>query len=284
MKASTVLFGLMGGISAIVVVAQRPAQAQLPTELEGPIQSIVASQGQALVRVMGIQVVVTGNTVIESPTKRLSLSELLTEKSFPGLTQPGFLGGTAIVTGTTLPNGSVLASEIAVEPAENIILGVATTKPTNGDLGILGTPVRLVSDSRLPSKAVNALGFGIRPETVLAGAEASAEGYYGSNGVFYAFLVEANGGLTMNGPQTSVLRARCQPGGRLEVRGGSTSGTGTVQVFNGSLSLGTATVVADAELPPFGAWQLRVNPGTCPTRIRVTNSNGSSVQADVTVQ
>lgn len=252
------------------------AHAQVPLEVEGPIVDIVPNgNGGAIITVMGMEIEIPAGTPISSPTKQLTVTQLLNQTPLPGRSQPGFVGGTAIITGVSEP-GDRIADDVFVEPAENVVLGQIT-----GPMEIEDMPFALIDDARIPASPIrNAFGFAVQPNSLVAGTPASLEGYYSLlDSVFHAFLVEVEGGTLVNAGvrEVSVLRADCRQrtNGQLEieVRGATHNpATGTVSITNvaNTIVYGTATVTPDAEDPNFGTYRFTRRAsglGTCQTQI-----------------
>jgi hypothetical protein len=247
----------------------------VPFELEGPLMRVAPEGGELLV--MGLKVVVPPGAQIRSPAADLTIADL-SGAPLPGRSQPGFVGGTAIITGITT-NGVNIAEEVFVEPAEHVLLG-AVTSVTRLRFEILGVHVRTIADPRMATTVVHPLGFDIHLHSVPAGSLAAAEGYIGDDGALYAVHIEAEGSLVQQGPQTSILRLSCADN-RFEIRGGSTSATGTFHVYDhqNSQLLGSAPV-EPAEITGMGRYRLNVTLSSpCPATVRVENSNGSSAIA-----
>lgn len=266
--------------------------------VEGPITAVTLNGADLTLTVMGMTINVPAGVPITSSSTTLTPERLADPTPLPGRTQPGFVGGTAIVTGTADEAGVITAADVFVEPAENVLTGVVTAS-VNGAIEINRVPISLDNDPRMPSFPLrNAFGFAIDPATVTAGNAGSAEGYFAA-GVFHAFLVEVDGPTQVldPNPQVSVLRAQCrertpntQRGDEVEVRGGVTTAhvaptvtTQTIQVFrvdNGIATLlGTTTATLDPLNPGFAEWRFRATTppsadpvlGACPTLVRAVN-------------
>jgi hypothetical protein len=287
-SAALLGLALFGGAPASLFAAPAPPP-QFPEsdfEIEGPIQAIGVPPGT--ITVMGVTIEVPEGTPIATPTADgLALADLL-GASFLGRSSTGFLGGTGIILGSTNADGTIEAEDVFVEVAENVLLGplTANTIPSGGNLGapgttfaVLGTVVMPTGDPRLPLvKTIE--GFNLNLGSVPPGTLVVAEGYFGSDGILYAHTIEAGAG-TVVGPanQTSITRAICQPGGRLEVRGAST--TASVVTLLGR----TQTAVLDPETG-LASFRFRIPTGQvggCPSTVTVTNSNGSSATASVEI-
>jgi hypothetical protein len=245
---------LMSVVLAGLAFAQT---AVVPAAIEGPISSIVATNANATVVVMGITILVTPDTVITTPTATLTLQQLLDTAPLPGRSEAGFVGGTAIVDGNTTEAGDVIADNLFVEPAENVVIGVVTENGA-GSLKVNGMAVTMLTDERIPAEPLrNDLGFEIAREAITVGTVVALEGYYSaSSQALQAFILEATGIPALNpGLQVSILRAQGRADrGELEVRGGVSGvpagAVVTVQIraprANGtSRLLGTVTAVPD---------------------------------------
>lgn len=279
--------------AAALALAAPVAQAQVPLEVEGPIENIECSGTSALITVMGMDILVDNQTTITNPTRALALSDLCRTDPLPGREQPGFVGGTAIATGLSFDGFDRIADDLYVEPAENVVLGQVTSNSGGGGLEVEGVPVVMIQDDRMPAiPLVNESGFEIDPNSLAIGTPASMEGYY-ANGTFYAFRLEADGGSLLDDGATavSVLRSDCRQrdNGQLEIetRGATHDPpNGTVTVTNpaGTITYGTAPVAPDPDNPSHGAFRFRVRRGgigECTPEIRVLFVGNDGRQAEV---
>jgi hypothetical protein len=278
-----------GVLFVLPALAAAPAAAQMTVDLEGTITAINATSQGSIMTVMGIDVLIPSGTPITSPTANLSLSQLM-GSALPGRTVAGFLGGTAIISGfsgSSVSGVEATATSVFVEPAENVVIGPLGA----GSASILGTPLELLTDARVPGMAINAYGFTINPAVVPAGTLAGVEGYFAS-GKLYAHTLEVDApippAVNPNLPQVSVLRVSCEPGGRLEVRGGGylpsgrINNTVTVRYNNGVNRSGTATaIVDDLAAPNFGLYRFRADVNRCPSTVTVTMNYAGGVTAPV---
>ncbi len=282
-------------IPLIVLLAAPPAHAQpaplanppenppaVEVELEGTIAAIVDTGDAHQITVLDVPVRVDDDTAIFSPSAALTRWQLL-QDPLPGRSVPGFLDGSAIVIGVA-SEGTVHADILMVEPAEHVLAGPATDQRPEGP-SILGIPVVLLSDPRMPGMAVNELGFQIDPSTIAPGDFTIAEGYMGEDHVFYAHRIEGIGEVLGPPDQTSITRARCALDATLEVRGGSTTPEGTVQLLDADTGdiLAETTIQPDEDLPGLGSYRFRIDIITCPARVRVENANGSFAEATVEI-
>ncbi|MCA9034277.1 MAG: hypothetical protein KDA91_04050 [Planctomycetaceae bacterium] len=272
---------VMGLVFCLSLIRSGVLTAQ-DAELEGPLKSVDPTTAE--LSVMGMRVIVDGNTRIESPSATLTIDQLKDTASLPGRTQQGFEGGTATVTGTVDPmTGNVTAATVFVEPSENVILGVVTENNA-GELKVNGVQIKYLNDPRIPLKAVqNEFGFEVKRESIPVATPVAVEGYYDGTD-FQTFLVEIDGPATLANPdpQVSVLRAqtrerRADRGDDVTVRGAVTTahvtpGTtrqtiGIYRVDNGVEAL-IATVQARivADTPGFAKWSFNgaTDPSTHP--------------------
>lgn len=285
--------------------------------LEGTVSAVspVNAAGNVTLTVMGARVLVRPGVPVTTPTATLTLAQLTSTATLPGRTQAGFVGGTAIVQGTwNAVTASVDATEVFIEPAENILLGVVTANGAAG-LFINGVPISPLptTEARMPSIPTRtAEGIEIFTASIPVGTPASAEGYFVA-GKFYSFFIEADRGTPVSQlPQVTIARAQVrertpnnQRGDEVEVRGAvtTTHTTGTVnqtvRVFrvdtiNGvrtETSLGTAVAVPDPLTPGVATYTFRVTTptttnavlGTAPSRVKVVNisitANPPSIEA-----
>ena len=254
--------------SVLCLNSQLYAQVTPPdAELEGPLLTVDETTGE--LSVMGIKVIVDGNTKIESPSAVLTLDQLKDRAHLPGRTEEGFKGGTATVTGTVDPmTGAVTAATLHVEPAENVVLGVITENVA-GRVKVNGLQVEYLSDARMPLKAIqNEFGFAVKPESILVSTPASVEGYY-DGAVFRAFLLEIDGvaELVNPNPQVSILRAQTRD--RKPGRGDDVNVRGAVTMGHAADGVNTQTIAiyrvddgfTDSLLDTVRAERIADNPG-----------------------
>ena len=156
------------------------------------------------------------------------MNAILDKTPFPGRPEyEGFVGGMAIVVGTS-SEGGVTASDVFMEPAENVVLG-AVTANSPGDFRVEGVKVYLLPsasgtdsyppgagyDPRLPGLPMkNELGMTIDPAKVQVYAAASLEGYLGKDvsgeDAFYAFSIGSVSDLVASKPTVTIQRAQCR--------------------------------------------------------------------------
>lgn len=267
-----------------------PAPATIPGYTEGPISSITLQpDGSLIMTVIGVTVNVPVGTPVSSPSRSLTLRQLALRTRLPGRTQPGFIGGTALINGVVdVATGSFTATDMVVEPAENVLIGVVTQA---SPLRILNSEIAPIADARIPFSMVNQFGFDITAPTIPVGTHAAAEGYY-AGGKFQTFLIELSGNfpLVNTNSQINIMRAQsrerspnAQRGDEVNMRGfyhARNGGVPTIQILrvDGSTAtlLGNADPIPDADLPNFGVWNFRIDTppsadpvlGTAPLRLR----------------
>jgi hypothetical protein len=272
------------------------ARAQVAAEVEGPVSAITDhGDGTASMTVMDILVKLDSNTVINSPTAALSIRELADRVSLPGRTQPGFVGGTAIVIGNSY-NGIIHALNITIEPAENVVIGEITAnndtagciggmQPADRALFINGVPITFLNDARMPfGEATNEGGFPINPCSLTPGDSVAIEGYFTSQGLYVFGLTSDDADTAGHANQTAITRVQCRErAGRLEARGATTASSGTVTLIDESSgsTIGSAGVTTDLS---GGVFRLRVNVTACPQIVRATHDDGSFGVAEVQIQ
>lgn len=281
------------------------AWAQVPFEIEGIVTAIAPGpNGTANITMFGQVFNVPSTAYIHTPTKSLTIDELLDSTPLPGRSELGFVGGTGILVGTVAnpgPGATAIVEDIVIEPGETVLLG-AITANDGGVIRIMGVPLVDLDDPRMPSSGlVNEFGFPVIPTTVPVSGQGVAEGYFAQDdGRFHHFRAEVEGGELVDpaSAATSILRARCSPGGRLEVLGGSYNPpNATIRVYNNKtgFSFGTVQTTVDPLTPTFGSYRFRVDvgegatdtSGNCPSEVRAINeSTGAqavSIVAGVTV-
>jgi hypothetical protein len=163
-----------------------------------------------------VRIVTNASTVIRTPTAHITVAQLLDPTPFPGRAQAGFFQGSAQASGLydTVAN-ELVAKDLFVEPAENVLVGPIRNLTANGAV-VNGVPVLLTNDLRIPAEVVqNEFGFAIQPATVAADSISSAEGYFdGAN--LRAFLISVDdpaATLVNANPQVSITRARVRDRG-----------------------------------------------------------------------
>jgi len=255
----------------LLIVALLPGlAAAIPAAVEGRIISVTPDVvgglfGGATINVMGINIYIPANlfalkldgvtTMVTTPSASITSPSQLYLGNLPGRSDPGFIGGTAIINGDST-GGVFTADDVFVEPAENVVIGVVT-RPDNElgcDILLEGVPLVFsedpaMQDERMPfTTAINGSGFNIDPCSVRAGGVAAVEGYYGDDRNLHIFLMESDdANIRTSGVTTTIARASCDRG-KVEVRGSSTLISGKVVVFDDrtEVQLGTADLIYDA--------------------------------------
>lgn len=253
----------------------------IEVELEGVVTSIIDRGPTTEIDVLGVRVTIDDKTIIETPSAQISRGDLL-GAPLPGRSVPGFWFGTAIVLGEA-HDDEIYADILLIEPSESVLGGPSTEAHDLGGPSILGVPIIILDDDRLPGIAMNELGFEIDPATIEVGVFTVAEGYMGDDGIFYAHLVEGLGVIVGPPDQTSITRARCSQSADIDVRGGSTSPEGTATLFDDDTGelLAQVPIEPHADLPGLGKYRFDLKLPECPRRVRVENSNNSTATADV---
>lgn len=275
--------------------------------LEGALLSLTPqADGSVLARVMGTQVRVTSATRIHTPTANLTLAQLCDPTRFPGRTQPGFIGGTAIVGGVTATRTLVEAVDFFVEPAENVLIGTVSFSSARC-LHVNGTPVVTLVDARIPAHPMrNEFGLEVDPARVPLDTAVSAEGFYDGR-AFRSFILDVTGPVPLKdevNPQIGVARARAteitpddRKGDRVDLVGGVTMfhlpaeiTTQAVDIYrvDGDVStlLAQAEATRDPLQPHIGAFTARIETapttdvvlGGAPTKLKlVLPANGTTL-------
>ncbi len=292
----------------LLALALGGAQAQVGAplvSLEGPIQSILPNG----IVVVGVTVIIPPGTPVVSPTADLTALSggdavtLLAGRRFPGRTPAGFLKGTAIITGRRQPNGNIRATDVFVEPAENVLIGAVTQSTCTtadcsgaGDVfSVLGAPLIPLKDPRMPAGPImNQYGFASNLALrSVVGKLAAAEGYF-AKGTFYFHTIEVTGASLANPSrrEVSVQRAQCRgdvDGIQLDVLGAvHTPATGTVTITgtaDGTV-FGTVAAVSAGAGSPFGTYTFRLRNApafpTCPASVTAPFGAATAV-LDVTI-
>lgn len=287
---------IAGGVTAGMAGTAAAAQGTTSVEIEGVFDSVDSTN--RTISVLGITVDVATDAVITSPTSTLTFDQLASA-SFPGRTESGFIGGTAVPVGTATYDTdagtlSVTASNLFVEVAEHVIVGVVTKNtvdtaqlddPTRtGELRVNGVLVEPVGDDRMPLVAVlEDLGTEVDVSQIPEGSTAAVEGYIGNDGVLYTHTLEASQGDVVGDPVITIDRAQCQTGNtRLRVRGFSSETSGSVKIYDGGTDglLGeTQLQPSDVELQGEYNFDERDLPGECPSSLRVELEQNGTVVA-----
>jgi hypothetical protein len=277
--------------ASALTLAAPAVHAQAVMEVEGTTSSIVSDgAGGAIMTIMGVTVNVPAGTPVSTPTASLTIEQLLDPTLLPGRDQPGFVGGTGIVTGTSDAVAGAVATDVFVEPAENVVVGRIT-----GPMEIEGMPFSFLQDPRMPAlPVINDFGFELDPASIVAETPASIEGYYSAlDQSFYAFLLESEGGTLLNAGVTevSIQRADCRNRGgneiELEIRGSThdpATGTVTITNLDGTITYGTANAAVAADV--FGTYRMRfrgTNRGPCVDTV-VAHFNGATATGAVEIR
>src|SRR3989475_11157212 len=160
--------------------------------VEGPIDAVNDHRdGGGTITVMGIVIQIPEGTPITTPTASLSMAQLADSAAFPGRSQPGFIGGVAIVNGSST-DGVITATDVFVAPAQNFLVGQVTG---NQPLKVNGVRVQILNDARMPGGVLRNIyeGFPVAPASVPIGGAATVEGYVGITGTLHASRVERAG-------------------------------------------------------------------------------------------
>ncbi len=277
-RSSVAVAALLSAVAGVVHAQAVP----MPFEIEGPITSV--DPALRTIEVMGITISVpvrTPRIPIVSPTATVTLAQINGAR-MPGRSERGFIGGTAIIVGNVLANGTYEAQDVFVEPAENVLRGpLACTTPLRigGQAGCSdGTELRPLTDARMPAGPIkNQFGFAINAATLTQGTFAAVEGYYSEiDRVIHYHTLEIAGDaeLAVQGHQVSVQRANCRIRGgsrdEIEIRGGVTNGTRTALAANTEVQVTLAQrggrtrtisvpVISSLDAPGFGSYTLQAN-------------------------
>lgn len=297
-------------VSAALLIPIDRAHAT-PVEVDGTVSSVKTNKdGSITLTVMGVAVNVPKDTPITSPSAVLTLAQLADPAPLPGRTQPGFVGGNAFVTGDTdAASGVITATDIFVEPAKHLLLGVVTSK-AGAELKVNNMPVLFSKDPRMPSVAPrNRYGMAVDTSALAHGSTVLVEGYFdGTN--FRAFNLEIRGKapVTSPHPQVAIIASKCwekspngSAGDEVEVRGAVTMGhvssgvnTQTVRIYRVDRGvdtvLGDAIATRDPSDNNFALFEFTTTTppstdavlGTAPTRLKAVNISAAMAEADVT--
>lgn len=248
-------------LAASAALFAAPAFAQVvPADVELEGQVLSWNNTTRILNVMGMQVYVPTTATTQSPAATrvgsgLNWNQWFRGAIFPGRTQVGFMGGTAIVIGTfDAATNRIIADDVTIEPSENVSLGVitsslCTTTRCDGPSDYLrgntapgggpGPAMLRITDVRMPAGEIaDEGGFALNLAGVdLAGVGYGAEGYYGNVAVatnsaagpvseraFHYFkfdLLTPQPQLLQNKTirEVSIERAQCRVANDFEVRG-----------------------------------------------------------------
>lgn len=238
----------------------------LPADVEASLDG--GNLATNSISVLGLNVTL-GTVVMRTPGGLpVSLAQAL-GAPLPGRLQPGYVGGTVFATLNPVvgPTG-VAAQVVTLTVPETVLIGPVTTNaPGTGvagrDLSILGVPVRAAVDPRLdPFQAVTG-AFPVDVASIPLGSNAAVEGYMGSDGFFYAQLLDADQGTPVGGVTIVFGASKCS-GGSLDVRG-------TVSAFSGNIQLldpAGAVIGTSAVSTLDGTWRVRARLAACPANVR----------------
>lgn len=250
-----------------------PAPVTIPGYTEGPISSVVLQpDGSVIMTVIGVSVKVPVGTPVHSPTRALTLRQLALRTKLPGRLEAGFLGGTALINGVVdVATGCFTATDMHVEPAENVLIGTVTQ---SSPLRILNSEVVPIADARIPYSITNQFGFDVKPTLIPVGSAAAAAGYYADN-KFQAFSLELAGDFPLANPnsQLNILKAQTRERGPNATRGDDVDARGFYHSRGGVLPiiriyrvdsnvrtlLGTAIAIPDGVQPQFGVWSYKAS-------------------------
>ncbi len=186
--------------------------AQVKAIVEGPISAVADHRdGSGTITVMGIVIQIPVGTPITTPTATLTMAQLADPTTFPGRSQPGFIGGVAVINGSST-DGIVTASDVFVTPAQNFLVGQVTG---NQPFKVNGVKVQILNDARMPGGVMRNIfeGFPVVPASVPIGGAATVEGYIGITGTLHATRVEVEGGTAAKVvPVRSAVKQRASWG------------------------------------------------------------------------
>lgn len=293
---------ILTGLALTCLSAPMSVAAQtVPFGVEGPITNIVPNRNAIFV--MRGRVTVPPGTPIVSPTGEMATVGDLLGNPLPGRVDalgvpiPGFLGGTAIINGT-IDNvtGELVATDVFVEPAENVTIGTITQATcsnrncvgTANTIRINGTLMKPIRDPRIPAGPVtNEFGFNVNltgltvdPLAGPSGITAEAEGYFDGRVFRYFHLAVAASAAPLVNPgvaEVSITRAQCRQragGIELGVLGNThPDNGGLVTITNGGTTFGSVNTIPSG-VAGFGAYTFGLggNPAfaICPANVTAT--------------
>jgi hypothetical protein len=309
MKTITLLISALTVVTAQVSFSQVLEPGTILGYVEGPVnRTTFNADGTGSMVVMNVNVDVPADLIAESPTNALSVRHLCIRNRLPGRLEPGFVGGTALINGIVeTATGKFTATEITVEPAENVVIGTVTSI---SPLRIQNTEVAFISDPRITTGIINAYGFPALLTNLALGQAIAAEGYFASGKLQgYVVQLDETAALAEDVTQINIMRAASRErtpnnnrGDEVDMRGFYYSQNGAapqIQVFrddNGVLtSLGLATSTPDGINPKFGTWNYRADTpttndpllGTAPTKLKVVitvpgaGTNSAEIEPDL---
>jgi hypothetical protein len=290
---------LLAGAALTLFAGPMPVAAQtVPFGLEGPLEAVLPAQNAVVV--MRARVNIPPGTPINTPTRRLPNIRNLLGNPLPGRFEAdgitptrGFLKGTAIINGTINDvTGALDATDVFVEPAENVTIGTLTEAVcTNAACAGAGNRIRINGTAMVPLRdpriaagpatnefgfAVDLTGLTVDPAAGPSGITAEAEGYF-AGGSFRYFHIAVGAGaaplVNAGVPEVSITRAQCRlrdNGIELSILGNTHPAAGAITISNGGTTFGSVNAVA-AGVAGFGAYNfdLRGNPAftVCPANI-----------------
>jgi hypothetical protein len=238
---------LLATVAAAAVSTAALAQTAPPVfptgeaSFEGPISDLdlVPADGTGpTITIFNTKIKLAAGAKYSSPSKEgLSFDQVVAcnDKQIPGRLGIGWKGGTGILSGNTTGVPNTTATDVFLEPAENVLIGKISELPGvegGTKFRIEGTEIILMPKEAAGSKSfpVDALsqdeaspcipGLGIKnefgfelPTSALAlGSDAVAEGWFSNNGskIFYAFLIDGVGTPQENPRSVSITRAQCR--------------------------------------------------------------------------
>jgi hypothetical protein len=278
-----------------------PVAAQtVPFGLEGPLQRVLPNQN--IMVVMRARVSIPPGTPISTPTGELTGIRDLIGRPLPGRFEadgitpvPGFLNGTAIINGTIDDlTGELVATDVFVEPAENVTIGTITeavcTNAACAGVGnrirINGTVMRPLLDPRIAAGpvtnefgfAVDLTGLAVDPLLGPSGIAGEAEGYFDGR-VFRYFLLSVGAGaaplVNADVAEVSITRAQCRQragGIELGILGNTHPDNGGLVTITdgGGITFGTVNAITTG-IAGFGAYNFDLggNPlfAVCPANV-----------------
>jgi hypothetical protein len=309
MKTISLLISALTLVTAQVSFSQVLEPGTILGYVEGPVnRTTFNADGSGSMVVMGVNVDVPAGLISESPTSSLTVRNLCIRNRLPGRLEPGFVGGTALINGIVeTATGKFTATDITVEPAENVVIGTVTSI---SPLRIQNTEVAFISDPRITTGIINAYGFPALLTNLALGQAVAAEGYFASGKLQgYVVQLDETAALAEDVTQLNIMRAASRErtpnnnrGDEVDMRGFYYSQNGAapqIQVFrddNGVLtSLGLATSTPDGINPKFGVWNYRADTpttndpllGTAPTKLKVVitvpgaGTNSAEIEPDL---
>lgn len=278
-------FGLLAGLgcaAAAVLSFSSPSLAVagrqvLPADIEATLDGGNAATNS--IQALGLNINL-GLVTMRTPGGLAITAAGALGAPLPGRTQPGYVGGTVFATlDPTVGPGGVNAQSVTLTVPETVLIGPVTdnspgTNVAGRNISVLGVPVRAAVDARLdPFQAVIG-AFPVDIASIPVGSTAAVEGYLGSDGFFYAQILDAEQGTPIGGVTVAFGQSKCS-GGSLEVRG-------TVSVFSGNIQLldPAGVVIGTSPVSTLdGTWRIRARLATCPANVRARHVETGFVSA-----